>query len=92
MLTNPSSKQDYFDHVSRQSKVTLCEYDLSKIRGHEAVLPFAAWVIKGGFEFYTEPAKNYLLFTAYKTHLPGCKVHGIGVAGQFFVWSSYRSN
>jgi hypothetical protein len=92
MQTNPIRKEDYLDYISPRFGEALCQRDFSEIRRVEGLSLLTTSVARGFLSLHTEPSKNYLLFTVYETRLPVCKIYGVGVAGQFFVWSSRRSS
>jgi hypothetical protein len=85
--TNPRNKEDYLSHVSHQVHGMVCQLESSTPRTCALLSPIAIPMIKGALSLYTKPPKNYLLFTAYVTRLPGFDVYGIGIGGQFIVWS-----
>ena len=80
-LINPHEESRYAKHLTYQLHSGICEQSESEFC--ESLSLFTRPVLKSVIQTSTT-SQNRLLFTTFQTHLPCIRVHGVGIAGQYF--------
>jgi hypothetical protein len=89
VLTNPSDKSQYVEHLAFET-YQRCSFSEQAVQQKVNVLGKARKMVelqgyKLWFSATTRRPKNYGILTVFQTNSPGLSLVGIGVAGQFLV-------
>ena len=92
--SNPKAKQPYLQHVAGDVQSLCCDATLGSISSANCrrLRPLTQRAVKVFLDVYTDPPKDYVFFTRYTTRLANQTIYGIGVAGQFIIWTDLSTD
>ncbi|MGB3294363.1 MAG: hypothetical protein WBB01_15355 [Phormidesmis sp.] len=91
--SKPVAEDRYVAHVAgnfqslRCSAASISEANCRRLR------PFFRPAVRWTIALYTDDVpRDYIFFTHYITRLPRQTIHGVGIAGQFIIWTDGSSD
>jgi len=86
-LSNPSDKGQFVVFMSRKATNIMCDAPSAELCENlcTAARPVTFQATRGIFNLYTQKPKNYLLFTTFRSELPGLEVRAVGIANTYLL-------
>ena len=85
--SNPRDRGPYVAFLSEQATSLMCSGTPGELCEDLCTMlqPVASQVTRGILTLYTEPPSDYLVFTVFRTNLPGQQIYGIGIANTYLL-------
>jgi hypothetical protein len=85
--SNPRDRGPYVAFLSEQATSLMCNGTPGELCEDLCTMlqPVASQVTRGILTLYTEPPSDYLVFTVFRTNLPGQQIYGIGIANTYLL-------
>lgn len=86
-FSNPSDKGQFVVFMSRKATNLMCESPSARRCENLCTVarPATFQATRGIFSLYTQKPKNYLLFTTFRSDLPGLEVRAVGIANTYLL-------
>lgn len=84
---NPRDRGPYVAFLSEQATSLMCNGTPGELCADLCTMfqPVASQVTRGVLTLYTEQPSDYVVFTVFRTNLPGQRIYGIGIANTYLL-------